>query len=104
MGTSDPAGVGIHHLRAKLRAISPLIWRRLLVRSESTIAQLHEVLQIAFDWKDMHLNRFEIRGREYGVSWDGGISVAKDASKVRLCDLNLRRLERFTYEYDLGDG
>jgi len=32
-----------------LRGISPLIWRRLLVRSESTMAQLHEVLQIGLD-------------------------------------------------------
>ena len=29
---------------------------------------------------------------------------ATDARKVRLCDLKLRRLERFTYEYDFGDA
>ena len=26
------------------------------------------------------------------------------ARQIRLCDLKLRRLERFTYEYDFGDG
>jgi hypothetical protein len=36
------------------------------------VAQLHEVLQIAFGWDDEHLNRFEIRGREYAVYRDGG--------------------------------
>ena len=65
----------ILQLRAVLRGISPLIWRRLLVRSDSSIAQLHEVLQIAFGWEDMHLHRFEIRGREYGLSRDGGAFV-----------------------------
>ncbi|WP_409050720.1 IS1096 element passenger TnpR family protein [Variovorax guangxiensis] len=25
------------------------------------------MLQVAFGWQDMHLHRFEIRGREYGT-------------------------------------
>jgi hypothetical protein len=54
----------ILQLRAVLRGISLLIWRRLLVPSDASIAQLREVLQVAFGWEDMHLHRFEIRGRE----------------------------------------
>ena len=93
----------ILQLRAVLRGISPLIWRRLLVPSDTTIAQLHEVLQVAFGWEDMHLHRFEIRGREYGLSREGGVFYDTDARKVRIGDLKLRRMERFTYEYDFGD-
>jgi hypothetical protein len=62
------------------------------------------VLQAAFGWEDMHLHRFEIRGREYGLSREGGIFFATDARKVRIGDLKLRRMERFTYEYDFGDS
>ncbi len=51
------------------------MWRRLLVCSNSSIARLPEVLQVTFGWEDMHLNRFETRGREYGVYRDGGSSV-----------------------------
>jgi len=60
------------------------------VRRDSTVAQLHEVLQVAFGWEDMHLNRFEIRGRECGVYRDGGPLLDTDARNVRLCDLRLR--------------
>ena len=49
----------IYHLRMVLRGISPLIWRRLLVRSDSTVAQLHHALQVAFGWEDEYLNPFE---------------------------------------------
>jgi len=94
----------ILQLRAVLRGISPLIWRRLLVPSDTTIAQLHEVLQVAFGWEDMHLHRFEIRGREYDLSREGGVFFDTDARKVRIGDLKLRRMERFTYEYDFGDS
>lgn len=104
MAAKAKPGKDIYQLRAVLCGISPLIWRRVLVRAESTVADLHEVLQVAFGWQDVHLNRFEIRGREYGVYRDGGLSFSTDARKVRLCDLNLRRLERFVYEYDFGDG
>jgi len=103
MAERDPQEPRIYQLRAVLRGVSPLIWRRLLVRGDSTVAELHEALQVAFGWEDMHLNRFDIRGREYGVYRDGGPLFDTDARKVRLCDLKLRRLERFTYEYDFGD-
>jgi hypothetical protein len=55
-----------------LRGISPLIWRRLLVRSDQTVANLHHVLQLAFGWSDSHLNSFRIHGKDFGVYRIGG--------------------------------
>jgi Plasmid pRiA4b ORF-3-like protein len=88
----------ILQLRALLRGISPLIWRRLLVPRSASIAQLHDVLQGAFGWENMHLHRFEIRGREYGLSRKGGVFFDTDTRKVRIGDLDLHHMERFTYE------
>jgi len=50
-----------------------------------------------------HLHRYEMRGREYGLSREGGVSFDTNARKVRIGDLKLRRMERFTYEYDSRD-
>ncbi len=50
-----------------------MIWRRLLVRSDSTIANLHYTLQTAFGWSDEHLHRLHIHGQDYGVDRAGGI-------------------------------
>jgi hypothetical protein len=41
-----------------------------------------EVLQIAFGWDDEHLNRFEIRGREYAVYRHGGGMIGIDAKDL----------------------
>ena len=84
----------VYQLRVLLRGISPLISRRLLVRAEDSIADLHDALQIAFGWDGTHLHRFVIHGREYGHD------SSLDPRDVRLCDLGLRRGERFRYEYD----
>ena len=97
------SGQKVLQLRAVLRGISPLIWRRLLVRGDTSVARLHKILQVAFGWQDMHLHRFEIRGREYGVHQEGGVFFDTDAHEVLIGQLKLRRLERFTYEYDFGD-
>ena len=96
-------GVRIYQLQVTLRDSSPLIWRRLLVRSDTTISQLHDVVQIAMGWEDLHLQQFLIHGKSYGVYYDGGIVFSDDPRHVRLADFRLRKGERFLYEYDLGD-
>lgn len=81
-----------------------MIWRRLVIRSDSTLADLHYILQIAFAWTDYHLHRFRIRGKEYGIPRLGGPWYSRDAREVRLRDFRFRVNERFLYEYDFTDG
>jgi len=87
-----------------LRGVSPLIWRRLVVRSDTTVAELHTTLQLVLGWTDEHLNRFVIHGREYGVSHLGGTGFRNNPRHVHLADLGLRVGERFLYEFDFTDG
>jgi hypothetical protein len=82
MGEIDHRELQTYQLRAVLRGIIPLIWRRLLVRSDSTVAQLHEALQLAFGWDDEHLNRFEIRGRKYAGYRHGGGVIGIEAGSA----------------------
>ena len=42
----DPIEPVIYQFKVVLRRVTPMIWRRLLVRSDSTIADLHDILQI----------------------------------------------------------
>ena len=46
--TSTATPLSIYQLRIVLRGISPLIWRRVLVSSETTLAHLYTILQILF--------------------------------------------------------
>src|SRR3954469_17447598 len=98
MSTSD-----VYQFHVWLRGISPLIWRRLLLRSDQTLADLHDTLQISFGWSDFHLHRFRIHGRDFGVSRLGGSSFYQNANQVLLAEFHFRLGERFLYEYDFGD-
>ena len=85
--TSEGKKVLAYQLRVWLREISPAIWRRLLVRSDSTIADLHYILQITMGWTDFHLHQFIIHGKSYGVSKTGGIWFTDDPKQVHLDNL-----------------
>ena len=80
-----------------------MIWRRILLRSDQTVADLHYTIQIAMGWSDSHLNRFHIHGKDYGVPHEGGIWFADNPEKVRLVNFGFRLRERFLYEYDFYD-
>ena len=69
----------IYQVYVWIRQIIGLIWRRLLVRSDSTLADLHYAIQMAFGWTDFHLHRFRLRGKDYGIPRAGGPWYSKDA-------------------------
>ena len=94
---SSPA---IYQLRIVLCGVSPLVWRRLLVASDTNLAELHEILQRAFGWGDEHLHRFLIHGTAYGIPRLGGIAFREDARLVPLSRFRLHRGERFRYGYN----
>ena len=85
-----------------IRGIHPMLWRRFLVRAESTLADLHYVIQIGFGWTDFHLHRFRIRKKSYTVPRIG-MMEGHDARTVKLADVTFRMNERFLNEYDFGD-
>jgi hypothetical protein len=93
----------IYQFHVWLRGISPMIWRRLLLRSDQTMTDFHYALQLAFGWSDDHLNRFRIHGKDFGVYHIGGPVFDEDPSRVRLVDFHFQVGDRFLYEYDFGD-
>jgi hypothetical protein len=50
---SDSEQLVIYQLKIVLLGISPMIWRRILVRSDSSIEDLHYTIQLAMRWEDI---------------------------------------------------
>ena len=75
--------------------ITPEIWRRVLVRSDATLEDLHDIIQMCFGWEDYHLHQFGIGGGEYDASSDGPLLLTR---------VGLRAGSSFGYVYDFGDN
>ena len=103
--TRAKAAESIYVLRIDLAQIKPAVWRRLEVAADITLAQLHRVIQLAFDWNDSHLHQFEIDGQLYSQSMPGSFGMDMgdlDERKFRLAAV-AGVGSRFTYTYDFGD-
>ena len=98
--------VPIYQMKVTLKYSKPPIWRRLLVRGDSTLAELHEILQIAFDWFNEHLHQFTVGETYYGVPNPDFFDFldVRDERKIRLRQFVDREGYRFLYEYDFGDS
>ncbi|MEQ1848882.1 MAG: plasmid pRiA4b ORF-3 family protein, partial [Nitrospira sp.] len=92
-----PAPATVYLIHAWIRGIHPMLWRRFLVRSDRTLADLHWILQIGFGWTDFHLHRFRIRKKSDPIPRIGSVE-GHDARHVTLMDLQFRINERFLYE------
>src|SRR5438105_15519209 len=98
----------IYQIKITLLGTKPPIWRRLLVPAGMTLAQLHNVLQIAMGWEDCHLHEFSIGGRRFGVPdpmdrFMGGPGCVSER-KVRVSDVLGKAGSKAKYTYDFGDS
>ena len=93
-----PNPIEIYQFRVVLRDTSPHIWRRFLVRSDSSLLDLHQIIQIAFGWSGRQVFEFGVQGhRQEGVRLDS------DTRDLLLADFRLYVKECFTYAYNLAD-
>jgi len=97
----------LYQLKVTLRDINPPIWRRIQVWEDTTLGQLHEILQIVMGWEDCHLHEFMIGRRLYSIpDEDDELNERKviDERRERLLNLLPRVGTLFQYLYDFGDS
>src|SRR5258708_33758114 len=94
--SSAPAADAAAILQVKvwLIGISPMVWRRVLVRSSFTLRELHGVIQVAMGWEGIHLYDFQLRAGRYGSR-----EVAASSPDVTLAAVRFRKGARFLHGY-----
>jgi hypothetical protein len=101
----QPSGKIALQVKISLRHTEPIVWRRVLVPGAMPLDKFHSVIQAVVGWEDRHPHVFEILGERYGpqnFEWEEE-ERDLDEEGVRLHVL-LDQDDRFTYEYDFGDG
>lgn len=90
-------------LKIALAWIKPTIWRHILVLESITLGNLHQVLQVTFDWCDYHLHEFDFGGERFGIpDPEFGWEQVRSEMRVQL-KTALGGMASFKYIYDFGD-
>ena len=90
----------VYSIKVALRGISPMIWRRLRLSGHTSMADLHHIIQITMGWDDEYLHCFHIFGKDYGISYAGGVNFSDNPHKVQLASFGFDTGDRFTYTYN----
>jgi len=97
----------VARVRIELEGTDPLVWRELDLPLSTTLAALHDIIQVVIGWWDYHLYEFVIGDRIYSVpSPDDEIYERKvyQAKALRLGTVLERGVREFLYVYDFGDN
>ncbi len=96
----------IYQIKVTLNDTHPPIWRRIWVPANTTLARLHDILQIAMGWTDSHLHQFSIHGERYGdarIDETGDLGFLPE-QRYQLSQVMTGSRARFEYQYDFGDS
>ena len=106
MAVPDPSSTSIFRIRISIVRSEPEIWRLLEVRSSLSLADVHQVIQIAFGWRDSHLHQFTAAdGQRWADErWIEEDEDGKDERTVTLAEVLGEESGPLAYEYDFGDG
>lgn len=98
--------MAIYELKIQLEGASkPPIWRKVLVKSDDSLAKLHCIIQAAMGWYNSHLHQFIVNGQYYEAPSDFQESEGLDANGITLQQaFGNKEKATIKYEYDFGDG
>ncbi len=101
MSQHSPAHNVIVQIKVKLLGVNkPPVWRRLQLRADTRLDQLHEILQAALGWENYHMHVFSFGEQEFGIpDRELGLSDERQVTLGELIDLGAG----FRYTYDFGD-
>jgi hypothetical protein len=98
-----------YQLKIELEGISPPIWRRLSVPSNTSLGRLHTIIQAAMGWDNDHLHQFIVGKQVYSdpafkMNDFRGAPPVLNEKKALLADIAPRAGKVLVYVYDFGDS
>ncbi|MFV9689948.1 MAG: plasmid pRiA4b ORF-3 family protein [Desulfobacteria bacterium] len=104
MAKRKKASKSLYQIKVTLIESKPPIWRRLIVKDNIRLDQLHSVLQISMGWFGYHLHQYIVGDSYIGLPDPDFEMDVIDERKIYLYDLVSNPKDNFIYEYDFGDA
>ena len=94
----------LHQLKITLRSVKPPVWRRIAVRSDTSLAELAAILEAAMGWLGGHLHAFESGHATYSLPDPEWPDDDLDERDYRVRDVLPDVGSKLRWVYDFGDG
>ncbi|CAN5576769.1 plasmid pRiA4b ORF-3 family protein [soil metagenome] len=98
-----PFGPTVHVLRVSLRDVEPVVWRQVVVKSDTPLPKLARTLEQVMGWDGYHLHMFDVAGILFGEPDEDTDDVINEkAATVKHVLPQVQSALR--WDYDFGDG
>ncbi|MDD5701964.1 MAG: hypothetical protein PHU23_07915 [Dehalococcoidales bacterium] len=101
--SGEKASHTIYQFRARLRGISPPIWRRFQVSGKMSLYKLHLILQELMNWDNYHLFEFQLGEARFSVPDPEDFHQSLNAYRYKIEEVVAEK-SKLLYRYDFGDG
>ncbi len=97
----------LYQIKVSLIGAQPAIWRRLLIKPDTTCQDLHRIIQTAMGWQACHLHIFQAADgtlvSDPAEDFDGMMDYL-DETLVPVSQVLTKEGQALKYEYDFGDS
>lgn len=93
----------VFQLKITMVETKPIIWRRILVDSDTLLVDLHKIIQTTIGWSNAHLHIFNDGKNDYAPI-ELEVDNSLDSNKVNLNKIFKKVEQSILYEYDFGDS
>lgn len=98
-----PFGPTVHVLTVTLRDVKPVVWRRIVVKSQTPLPKVARTLAAAMGWAGYHLHMFDVGGVLFGEP-DEDADCVIDERYATVKHVLPREKSKLRWDYDFGDG
>jgi hypothetical protein len=93
----------VFQLQITLVDSKPKIWRKILVKPDTLLVDLHRIIQTTMGWTNSHLHVFKDGLYEYAPK-EFEVEGTKNSSTIKLNKILKNEKQIILYKYDFGDG
>jgi len=105
------AAASVYQIKVSLKNPKLPIWRRIEVRGNATLGELHAIIQMVMGWSNSHLHHF-IVGKSPNLRFigapapyvDDDMTDEENEDQITLGQVMSATKTKMTYEYDFGDS
>jgi hypothetical protein len=96
--------VKTYQLHISINGTEPKVWRRILVKADTLLPELHKIIQIVVGWNDTKLHQFVNGTNVFFFDIEDDATAGYNYLMTKLEDVLVNENDLLLYEYDFNEN